>query len=460
METSNPFKNLNDLYDKNGGYLQLFGGSFIMCLLILVSVFLIFGYLNIHLYMNDLRKNFDSIKCHPGVIPFAGQIVNDPTLSPLEFTNQNFQFCLTMILSQVVEMFLTPIYKMQDAVLGVFDIVYTAFTLVRKTFDRIKSVWQDMFTYIMSKLTSIIIPFQKKMIRLKDILAKTGGLMQAFIMSILTVDFAFSSYLGVIFNVCASLLTAGYYAIKTMFSTLIMWPAAELGLIAWDAGDAATKTVYNWAKSTLNLASVDFPKRPSAPKNFQEWLDGTIELITDATGAIVEVVEEVFVEVAEDVVEVVEDAGEWVEGAVEDTGSAISEGANTVGSWFGITPSPPPSCFNPSTFVNMKDGSKKMMKDIKIGEILKGNIEVIATLKIKNKDKDNVYYKIYSKEINDYIYVTGSHLIQEPDTLKFIPVSKSKCSIKTTIVDKQFSCLVTSTNTIPIGEYLFWDWED
>ena len=455
MATSNPFKNLNELYDKNSGYLQLFGGSFAMCILILISVFLIFGYLNIHLYMNDLRKNFDTIKCHPGIIPFAGQIIQDPTLSPLEFTSQNFQFCLTMILSQVVEMFLTPIYKMQDAIVGVFDIVYTAFTLVRKTFDRIKSVWQDMFTYIMSKLTAIILPFQKKMIRLKDILAKTGGLMQTFIMSVLTADFAFSSYLGAIFGVAVWLLQAGVYTIRALFATLVGWPAAELALLAWDEGDKAVKTVYNWSRNILNVASVDFPKRPSAPKNFDEWLNGTIDLVMDATGAIVEVVEEV----AEDVVEVVEDAGKWVGDTANKGAKEVEKGWNTVTSFFTPKPSPP-RCFNPNTLVNMNDDSKKMMKDIEIGEILKGNIEVIATLKIKNKYKDNVYYKIYSKEINDYIYVTGSHLIQEPDTLKFIPVSKSKCSIKTNILANQFSCLVTSTNTIPIGEYLFWDWED
>ena len=133
------------------------------------------------------------------------------------------------------------------------------------------------------------------------------------------------------------------------------------------------------------------------------------------------------------------------------TGESVDNGP--IGSLLRIV------CFKPDTLVNMNDGSKKMMKDIEIGDILKGNIEVTATLIIKNKD-DEPYYKIYSKEINDYIYVTGSHLIQDPETLRFFPVSKMKNSIKTNIIDKEFSCLVTENHNIPIGEYLFWDWED
>ncbi len=33
-------------------------------------------------------------------------------------------------------------------------------------------------------------------------------------------------------------------------------------------------------------------------------------------------------------------------------------------------------------------------------------------------------------------------------------------AIKTELWDKELSCLVTSNNLIPIGEYIFWDWED
>ena len=116
-------------------------------------------------------------------------------------------------------------------------------------------------------------------------------------------------------------------------------------------------------------------------------------------------------------------------------------------------------CFNPHTLVTMNNGTKKMMKDIEIGEKLKGDIEVYATMKIKG-NKNSKYYKIWSKELNNYIYVTGDHLIQDPKTLRFIHVADFSKSEATNVFDKTLSCLVTSTHTIPVGEFIFWDWED
>jgi len=116
-------------------------------------------------------------------------------------------------------------------------------------------------------------------------------------------------------------------------------------------------------------------------------------------------------------------------------------------------------CFHPETKIELANGKYKSIKDLNLGEKLKNNIEVIAVLRIKGEDKDK-YYKIYSKELNDYIFVTGSHLIMHPKTKKFIPVENFKEANITNSWTNEMSCLVTSTHRIPIGEYTFWDWED
>ena len=116
-------------------------------------------------------------------------------------------------------------------------------------------------------------------------------------------------------------------------------------------------------------------------------------------------------------------------------------------------------CFHPETKIKLANGKYKAMKDLNLGEILTKNIEVIAVLRIKGESKDK-YYKIYSEELNDYIYVTGTHLIMHPKTKKFIPVEKYEGASITNSWTNEMSCLVTSNNKIPIGEYTFWDWED
>ena len=116
-------------------------------------------------------------------------------------------------------------------------------------------------------------------------------------------------------------------------------------------------------------------------------------------------------------------------------------------------------CFDPDTPVKLKNGSCKKMKKIKTGEILFNGQEVLATMKIKG-DNQTILYKIFSESLNEYIYVTGSHLIQDKSSGRFIHVKKHKKSAKTNIIPKKLSCLVTDNHLIPIGEHIFWDWED
>jgi hypothetical protein len=66
-----------------------------------------------------------------------------------------------------------------------------------------------------------------------------------------------------------------------------------------------------------------------------------------------------------------------------------------------------------------------------------------ATMQIGNRSKDP-YYKIFSKELEDYIYVTGSHYIKHGD--KYVKVCDFPDSIRTEEYGKVLSCLVTSTH--------------
>lgn len=131
-----------------------------------------------------------------------------------------------------------------------------------------------------------------------------------------------------------------------------------------------------------------------------------------------------------------------------------------------VAPSPSPSpapapapggCFYEETPIHLADGRIVPMKDIRLGDVLPGGITVITKLEIYNFNKVP-FYKVYSDKLNDYIYVTGSHHIEEGG--KFIRTDHSKHAVKTDIVEDVWMCLITSTHNIPIGEHVFWDWAD
>jgi len=126
-------------------------------------------------------------------------------------------------------------------------------------------------------------------------------------------------------------------------------------------------------------------------------------------------------------------------------------------------------CFKDTTPIKLKSGKSVSIKNIHLGDTLYNGATVIGTLKLKG-DKSNPYYKIWSRELEDYIYVTGEHhILNNPDEdmeklddefENYIKVCDYTNAEKTEEFDEELRCLITSNHRITIGEYIFWDWED
>ena len=122
-------------------------------------------------------------------------------------------------------------------------------------------------------------------------------------------------------------------------------------------------------------------------------------------------------------------------------------------------------CFHPDTLVSMADGTTKKMGDVTLGERLKGDRVVVSTMKIRPTETMK-YFSMYSKELQHTIFVTGDHFVEDSsrqtinDADKMVPVRKHPKSQETIKETEDMVCLITDDNRIPIGEYVFCDWED
>tara|TARA_Y100001935_G_scaffold19813_1_gene14430 strand:- start:2316 stop:3245 length:930 start_codon:yes stop_codon:yes gene_type:complete len=123
-------------------------------------------------------------------------------------------------------------------------------------------------------------------------------------------------------------------------------------------------------------------------------------------------------------------------------------------------------CFEPNTTLMTQDGLVPM-KDIKLGTKLKNGSRVCAVMQISNIDKEGKHieniYKIEGGENNKPIFVSGSHLVYEPELQEFVAVKDLRGKTPSLITDKKcsvLSCLITSDHSIPIGQWIFHDWED
>jgi hypothetical protein len=121
-------------------------------------------------------------------------------------------------------------------------------------------------------------------------------------------------------------------------------------------------------------------------------------------------------------------------------------------------------CFLPDTPVSMADGTTKKIMDVAVDDELRGGVKVTGTLWLKgNKgdpDPDNALYRVRCSELDCWVYVTGTHFIYDTELEAFIRVCDHKRSERTDMEVERLACLITSNHHIPIGELMFWDWED
>lgn len=128
-------------------------------------------------------------------------------------------------------------------------------------------------------------------------------------------------------------------------------------------------------------------------------------------------------------------------------------------------------CFHPDTILRLADGKLTTIKDVDVDDTLKYEKDcnppcVISVMKLSNKKKDGSFREemfVLKGENESDIIVSGSHLVWDKN--KFISVRDyvSKYPNKGGLSNIQTDilyCLITTTHTIPIGDYIFHDWED
>ena len=113
-------------------------------------------------------------------------------------------------------------------------------------------------------------------------------------------------------------------------------------------------------------------------------------------------------------------------------------------------------CFHPDTKLKLADGTSVSMAQVSLGAVLEDGSVVEAVMQIANVDKE-MFYRVQQE---DPIYVTGSHLIWNDRIQKFVPVKFHPDAVVSGVLSDSFSCLITNTHVIPVGDHLFWDWED
>ena len=184
-----PWDKLNKLYDKVT-FMDKHGIDVWMVIIICIVFFIAFTYYTILNNLQPIKANWIHQRCNPEVLPFAGIINNSGDTTPMEFTANNFTFCIRSILENIVGYAFQPLQYMLSLITSTFTVLATAINSIREQFDYLRNSITNITKTVLGKALNFVIPILTFILQFKDIMGKVSAAAAAAINSVM------AAYLG------------------------------------------------------------------------------------------------------------------------------------------------------------------------------------------------------------------------------------------------------------------------
>ena len=149
---------IKKIYNKQT-YYQKYGGLIWVALLIIVVFIAMISYFLSKGSTEALKKDWINNRCKPSVMPFAGFINNPGDKTDMEYTQENFSYCIESILSSALKTIIGPMLGEKSMVGGMFSSLSNVFEnmgeYLGKILKFIKSLVDKIIHYLQNVLLNI-----------------------------------------------------------------------------------------------------------------------------------------------------------------------------------------------------------------------------------------------------------------------------------------------------------------
>ena len=249
------------IYKKNG-FLDKYGGSVIATGFTLFFFFIIFSYYYVMQKIDPIRENWAEERCKPEVMPFAGIINAPPNKSKMDFTQENFTECTTLILGGITSYFVKPFYYISDLFVKLFGVIMNAVNMIRTLMHWLRMKMKKIFEYIIARLMNVLIPLQKMLIKLKDTAKKMIGIMVGALYTVMGAFMGLKSFMGSFMSIIITLLVLLVALIIIMWILPWTWPVAAASSVFFVILSIPMVLIAIWSQSVLDMASSSVPSKP------------------------------------------------------------------------------------------------------------------------------------------------------------------------------------------------------
>ena len=200
-------QNIIHMYD-NLNYFDQYGATFILFILITLALLILISYCHVKINSQPIIDDWPNQRCKPSIMPFAGFITHPEGISAIDYTGQNFNYCMQGILASISGAMLEPITFVMNTINRILISVKEAVNDIRAMFNKIRTFFQTIAQEIMGRIMNMMIPLQQIIISFKDLVGKIQGAMTAGLFTLLGTYYTLKSLLGAIAQFIVMLLVA------------------------------------------------------------------------------------------------------------------------------------------------------------------------------------------------------------------------------------------------------------
>ena len=218
---------ISKLYD-DLNYYDVYGGSVIIFVVLIMIMLLVFAYTTTMKNLQPIKDNWAVERCNPKVMPFAGFINKPDGASTIQYTQDNFTYCMQNILTSITGDALEPLTYITSNLTSVYGEIANTLNSMRTIISNVRTNMAKIAEEIFGRLLNIMTPIQVILISFNDFMQKVMGVMTAGIYTSLGTYYTLKSLLGAILEFIVLILIVLFGVIVALWFFPFTWIPAAL----------------------------------------------------------------------------------------------------------------------------------------------------------------------------------------------------------------------------------------
>jgi ABC-type multidrug transport system fused ATPase/permease subunit len=256
MDTTINF--IKTTYD-NLTYFDLYGNSVFIFIFMTLFVFIVFSYCKVMVNKEAIASDWTNQRCKPQNMVVAGFITHPEGKTALGYTSENFQYCVSNILNNIVGYSLEPFQYMVSALNNIFSEFSEALQKIREVFNTLRNGISDFASDVLSRILNVMIPLQKIVIVLIDTFNKVQGVMASSLYTMLGTYYTLQAVMGAILELIVKILVALVIVIAGLWLMPFSWPVAASMTAVFLAISIPLAIITYFMTDVLHIKSAAIP---------------------------------------------------------------------------------------------------------------------------------------------------------------------------------------------------------